>query len=73
MSKAVDIESLKRLTPAEKLVVIEALWNSMDESVDLDASSGVIAEMERRLDWAIANPDRCGSLEEFKARIGKSR
>ena len=73
MSNAVDIESLKRLSTTEKFKVIAALWDSIDERSDPDAPEDVIAEMERRLDWGIANPDKCGDYNDFKARIRTNR
>lgn len=68
MSTTVDIEALMKLSVAEKLKVVDALIDSiMDARHDLTPEQ--LAEMERRLDWAIANPEKCGTYEEYKTRI----
>jgi putative addiction module component (TIGR02574 family) len=48
MSAALTAE-LSALSPAQKLEVIEALWESLDESVDVPAPAWHLDELKRRI------------------------
>ena len=47
MTSAITAE-LNRLSPAQKLEVIETLWESLDESVEVPAPAWHLEELKRR-------------------------
>lgn len=57
------------MTAEEKLQLIDDLWESLDSEPEIGLTAEQLAEMERRLDWAKANPDKCLTLEEFRTRL----
>jgi len=69
-----DIPEIDRLSVAEKLLLVEALWDSIateESSVPIPASH--LEELERRLVRHTSDPGRLLSLEELKQRIEKRR
>ncbi len=59
---------VQALTPEERLLLIEKLWDSLDnDHVDLTAAQQ--AEVERRLDDMDVNPDDVISWSEAQRRI----
>lgn len=69
MATTIDKQALRRLSTDEKLRLIDELWDSIGNESGVQLSPEQLAEMQRRLEWAKANPDKCLSLDEFKARI----
>ncbi|MBX3459668.1 MAG: addiction module protein [Planctomycetes bacterium] len=69
MSSAIDKAKLAAMTADEKLQLIDELWNSLDAEPEIGLTPDQLAEMERRLAWAQANPDKCLTLEEFRKRL----
>ena len=70
----VDLESLRRLPVAERLQLVEDLWDSIatdTPAVDIPMSPQLVAELERRLadrDGAACLVGICGT--QFTAPIG---
>ncbi len=56
------------LTPAERLQLIEQLWDSLDND-HVDLTPAQQAELERRLDDMEKNPDDVISWPEAQRRI----
>lgn len=69
MASAIDKKALRTMNTDEKLRLIDELWDSIDDEAGAELSAEQLAEMQRRLEWAKANPDKCLSHDEFKARI----
>ncbi len=69
-----DIPRIEELSVAEKILLVEDLWDSIvaaKESVPIPASH--MEELGRRLEKANSDPGRLLSLEELKQRIEKRK
>jgi putative addiction module component (TIGR02574 family) len=69
MGTSIDEQTLRKLSTDEKLSLIDTLWNSIEGEAALELTPDQLAEMQQRFEWAKANPDKCLSYEDFKARI----
>lgn len=63
-------EEINRLSPQERLALIEQLWDSLDDS-DLPVPPAQRAELERRLDSF--EQDRAGAVtwDQLKAELAR--
>lgn len=62
------------LPPAERLDVIDRLWDSLAESPDdFELTEEQRRELDRRLDEMRANPDAAIPWEQVKAELQKRR
>jgi putative addiction module component (TIGR02574 family) len=75
--RAVDLERLKQLPVADRLQLVEDLWDSIAEDAPDEAfpvSPELAAELERRLAEHRANPDAARPWREIRAEIlGRER
>ena len=62
------LEQVVRLTPQERIDLIDALWESL-QAEDLPLSSEQMAELDRRLDEMEKNPRAEMTWEEAKKII----
>ncbi|MCC6152028.1 MAG: addiction module protein [Planctomycetes bacterium] len=69
MAGTLNISSLKKLSVAEKLKLIESIWSLIDEDAEIPIDPKVMAEMDRRLKRARRKPDEGMTLEEFEAKV----
>ncbi len=72
--KVGDIPELARLTAAEKLLLIEELWDSIasdEPSVPVPESHRV--ELDKRYERYKTQPDSLLTLEELKDRINRRK
>lgn len=69
MSAVINKAKLASMTVEQKLQLIDELWDSLDSEPEVGLTPEQLAEMERRLEWAKANPDGCLTLEEFRKRL----
>lgn len=70
MSKTIDIERIHELPVAERLRLLELIWDSLaEDDADVPVDPAVLAEMRRRSQWARDNPDQLISHDEMKARL----
>jgi putative addiction module component (TIGR02574 family) len=70
MSKEVSIADVLEMTPAERILLVEEIWDSIasvPESVEL--SEAQRAELDHRLEAYRANPKAGDPWEVVKARI----
>lgn len=70
--RAVDLDQLKQLPIAERLQLVEDLWNSIAADAPAAAfpvSPELGAELEERLAEHRSNPDTSRSWEEVRAEI----
>lgn len=70
MSKTIDIERIHELPVAERLRLLDLIWDSLaEDDADIPVDPAVLAEMRRRSQWARDNPDKLISHDEMKARL----
>ncbi|TLD43145.1 MAG: hypothetical protein JETT_0580 [Candidatus Jettenia ecosi] len=69
-----DIPEIKKLSTAEKILLVEDLWDSIaaDESV-VPVPQSHMEELERRLKGYESTPGNLLSLEELQTRIEKRK
>jgi putative addiction module component (TIGR02574 family) len=66
MAPSVDIS---RFSPAEKLRLIEELWDSLRDA-DVELSREQVAEIQRRLDSTDRDPGSLVSDSDMRSRLG---
>jgi len=66
--RSLDID---RLTNAEKLDLVEEIWDSIADADSLPMTDAQREELERRIADSLANPDDLISWDEVKASIVK--
>jgi len=70
--KAIRISDVLELPVAERLKLVEAIWDSIAEAPDeLALTDAQRAELDRRLEEYERNPDEGSPWPEVKARILK--
>lgn len=72
----VDLDALRRLPVAERLLLVEDLWDSIavdTPAPDLPMTPELAAELHRRLADLDAGRERTFSWEEARALIEKGR
>jgi putative addiction module component (TIGR02574 family) len=66
----VDIDKLKDLSPAEKILLVQTLWDSLvDSGEPVGLTDAQRDELDRRLQKHRENPDAGSTWEEVKDRI----
>lgn len=73
---AVDLESLRRLPVAERLLLVEDLWDSIatdTPSVDVPLSPQLVAELDRRIADLKEGRERAIPWEEVRESILKDK
>jgi putative addiction module component (TIGR02574 family) len=73
---AVDIETLRRLPLAERLQLVEDLWDSIavdTPTPDIPMSAQLVAELERRLQGLDDGRENTFSWEEVREKILKDK
>ena len=71
MAPTIQELGLDRLSPADRLSVAEAIWDSVASEAEAEAyslSASQQEELERRLADSIARPEAVTAWEEVKAR-----
>jgi putative addiction module component (TIGR02574 family) len=70
--KAIRLSDVLELSVAERLKVVEAIWDSIAEAPEtLALTDAQRAELDRRLEEYEKNPDEGSPWPEVKARIVK--
>jgi len=70
MTMANAVTTLKRLPPAERILAVEQLWDSLaDDGKDIPLSAAQGAELDRRLAAYRKNPKAGSSWAKVKSRI----
>lgn len=70
--KAIRLSDVLELPVAERLKLVEAIWDSIAEAPDaLELSEAQRAELDRRLDDYEKNPNEGSPWPEVRARILK--
>jgi putative addiction module component (TIGR02574 family) len=73
---AVDLEALRRLPVAERLLLVEDLWDSIatdTPSADIPMTPELIAELDRRVEDLKSGRERAIPWEEVRESILKDK
>jgi len=62
-------DTLRDLPPAEKLALVTELWDDLAASAPLSLPSDELAEMQRRRDELLANPEIAIDQTELWRRV----
>ncbi len=62
-------ETLRALTPNEKLAIVTQLWDDLAASAPLSLPDDELAEMNRRRDEMLANPEIAIDADEVWRRV----
>ena len=66
-----DIEEIKKLSVDERIKMVEAIWDSIEEdSIDLDLTPNQKKELDRRIEKYERGEGKLYSWEEVKERLG---
>jgi putative addiction module component (TIGR02574 family) len=69
-----EIKELLKLGRAERIQLVEDLWDSIaDESPEIPLSAEKTEELQRRKEWFQRHPDAGVSWEEVKQKARASR
>ncbi|MEW6356403.1 MAG: addiction module protein [Planctomycetota bacterium] len=69
-----DIREIARLSPAEKILLVEDLWDSIaSEPSSVPVPQSHKDELAKRLKAHASNPSDLLSLEELQARIDRRK
>jgi putative addiction module component (TIGR02574 family) len=64
-------QELAKLSQAEKLELLEQLWDSLDADALVPAMSDeLFAELERRAKWADEHPGESVTIQELAKELG---
>jgi len=65
MAQAIDMEAIRKLTPAQRIALIEQIWDTLaEEDAEVPVSEAAMAEMERRAKELRENPESGVSHDE---------
>lgn len=73
MAQAIDMEAIRKLTPAQRIALIEQIWDTLAEENAVPVSKAVLDEMERRLAKFDADPSKGISHDEMMRRLRELR
>lgn len=69
MGNSIDFDDIKSMTVEERLELIDAIWDSIEDEGDAGLTEEVKSELDRRLAENDAHPENVVSWEEVKARL----
>lgn len=69
MARLLDPEVVRKLSVAERMVLIDVIWSTLEGEAELTLSAEDRREIERRIENWRRNPASALTHEEFKARI----
>jgi putative addiction module component (TIGR02574 family) len=70
MSESIQLPDLSQLSVAERIIVVEQIWDSIATEQEASVlTPGQVAELDRRLESLCQSPTAGASWEEVKARI----
>jgi len=72
--KPITLEEVLRLPVAERIRIVEAIWDSIADSPEaLDLSDEQKGELDRRLEALEKNPDAGSPWSEVRDRVWRGR
>ena len=67
-------EQAKKLSIPDRILLVEEIWDTIaEENQAFELTDAQKRELDRRLDWARANPGGGRTWDEIKAEFMKSR
>lgn len=58
MAQTIDMDAIRKLTPAQRIALIEQIWDTLaEENAEMPVSETAKAEMERRAKELRENPE----------------
>lgn len=58
MAQTIDMDAIRKLTPAQRIALIEQIWDTLaEENAEMPVSETAKAEMERRAKELRDNPE----------------
>jgi len=67
-------ERAKKLSISDRILLVEEIWDTIaEENQAFELTDAQKRELDRRLDWARANPGEGRTWDEIKAEFMKSR
>lgn len=58
MAQTIDMDAIRKLTPAQRIALIEQIWDTLaEENAEMPVSETAKAEMERRAQELRDNPE----------------
>lgn len=58
MAQTIDMDAIRKLTPAQRIALIEQIWDTLaEENAEMPVSETAKAEMERRAQELRENPE----------------
>jgi putative addiction module component (TIGR02574 family) len=71
MPATLDRKALRKLSPAERLDLMERIWETLVEDDAIVVSEATMLEMKRRADELAAHPERAVSHDDMMARLAR--
>ncbi len=73
MAQTIDMEAIRKLSPAERMALINQIWDTIaDDDREVQVTDAAMAEMNRRLEEMKRDPSKSRSFDEVK-RFLRSR
>jgi putative addiction module component (TIGR02574 family) len=73
MDIATALTEITKLSVDDRLAIVGAIWDSIDDGARLELSDADRAELDRRLDQIDQNPDSGISWDELKRQLSTQR
>jgi putative addiction module component (TIGR02574 family) len=73
MDIATALSEITQLSVDERLAIVGAIWDSIDERTPLELTASDRAELDRRLEQVDRNPDSGVSWDELKRQLRNDR
>ena len=70
MAQALQMDEIRKLSPAQRLLLVEDIWDSLaDEPLSLPVTDAQREELDRRLEDYSRDPQAGSPWEEVRARL----
>lgn len=64
------MQSIRQLSPQEKLQLVEDLWDMVEAESVPPMSDELHAELQRRLAWSQTHPESGSSMQDIATKLG---
>ena len=68
-----DIKEINKLSRTKRILLVQDIWDSLEDKEDLELSEEVKAELDRRIEHHESGKATYYSMEESRARNAKLR
>ena len=73
VTHAVNLEAIKQLSVAERIMIVEEIWDSIPSNAEIELTETQKAELDRRVELLENNPNRGSTWDEVKQRLHAQR